>query len=51
MDELNTIHVLCRLYNLRELKFNYELNVKEGSRPEIIYKDFKKNILNDNYYI
>jgi len=51
MDELNTIHVLSRLNNSRELKFNYELNTKEVSRPEIVYKDFKKNILNDNYYI
>ena len=51
MDELNTIHVLSRMNNSRELKFNYELSIKEVSRPEIIYKDFKKNIMNDNYYI
>jgi len=51
MDELNTIHVLSRMNNSRELKFNYELNIKENSRPEIVYKDFKMNIMNDNYYI
>ena len=51
MDELNTIHVLKRLNNSRELKFSHELNIKEVSRPDIVYKDFKKNILNDNYYI
>ena len=51
MDELNTIHVLNRLNNSREVKFVYELNIKEVSRPDIVYKDFKMNILNDNYYI
>jgi len=51
MDELNTIHILSRMNNSRELKFNYELNIKEVSRPEIVYKDFKMNIMNDNYYI
>lgn len=51
MDELNTIHVLNRLNNSRELKFMHELNIKEVSRPDIVYLDFKKNILNDNYYI
>ena len=51
MDELNTIHVLSRMNKSRELKFNYELKIKEVSRPEIVYKDFKTNIMNDNYYM
>jgi len=51
MDELSAIHVLSRLNNSRELKFNYELNIKEVSRPDIVYKEFKKHMLNDNYYI
>ena len=51
MDELNTIHVLSRMNNSRELNFNYELNIKENSRHEIVFKDFKMNIMNDNYYI
>jgi len=51
MDELNTIHVLNRLNNSREVKFVYELNIKEVSRPDIVYKDFKMNVLSDNYYI
>ena len=51
MDDLCSVHVLHRLNNSRELKFCYELNVKEQSRPDILYKDFKKNVLNDNYYI
>ena len=51
MDELNTIHVMSRMNNSRDLKFNYELHIKESSRPEIVYKDFKLNLMNDNYYI
>ena len=51
MDELNVIHVLTRLRDSRELKFNYELHLKECCRPEVVYKDFRMNILNDNYYI
>jgi len=51
MDELNTIHVLKRRNNSRDLKFVHELNIKEVSRPEIIYKDFLKNIMNENYFI
>ena len=51
MDELNVIHVLKRLNNSRELKFHYELYIKECCRAEVVYKDFNVNILNDNYYI
>ena len=29
LDELNTIHVLSRMNNSRDLKFNYELYIKE----------------------
>lgn len=48
---MHTIHVFIRLTSSRELKFAYELNVKEVCREEIVYKDFKKHIMNDNYYI
>ena len=51
MDELNTVQIFSRMNNSRELKFNYELSIKEVSRPEIVYSDFKRNIMNDNYYI
>ena len=51
MDELNTIHVLIRMNNSHELKYSYELYIKEVYRPEIFPNDFKMNILNENYYI
>ena len=51
MDEFNTIHVLTRLNNSRDLKHTYELHIKEGSRPGTLCPDFQANILTDNYYI
>lgn len=51
MDESNAIHVLNRFNNSRDLRFGYALNIKEVSRPDIVYRDFQPNILTDHYYI